>query len=230
MTPYLSILLKLSACFLALFLLAELLYRFAHIKATHTRKLVHIGTGVLTMLFPIYFSSTWQVVIMCTSFLLLLLLSLRYRFLPSINNIDRRSAGSLLYPVIVVLVFAYYHYMSTQSLPFNALLYFYLPILALAIGDPIAAVAGSTVKSSNPTGKKTNRGTLYFFYIVTLLSFILIYAFRLGHTSFIALLLYSLVMGALTAFTERFTGGGWDNFTIPLMACAWLFILSKFLA
>ncbi|MBI3239032.1 MAG: phosphatidate cytidylyltransferase, partial [Flavobacteriia bacterium] len=51
----------LSVSFLALFGIAELLYHFAHVKVELTRKLVHLGTGVLTLLFPLMLSNHWFV-------------------------------------------------------------------------------------------------------------------------------------------------------------------------
>jgi len=62
------ILLKLSVLFLLLFTVAEWLYHKAKIKADYTRNLVHTGTGLLTLLFPVYFAHLWQVSIICVAF------------------------------------------------------------------------------------------------------------------------------------------------------------------
>src|ERR1043166_6531998 len=90
----------LTGCFLALFLIAELLYRVMHVEAEYTRKLVHAGTGLLTLLFPIFLSQVWQAGVLCGSFLLLLLISLRIGWLPSINAVDRKTAGEWVFPGI----------------------------------------------------------------------------------------------------------------------------------
>ena len=74
------ILLILSSAFLGLFALAELLFHVAKMRAEYTRKLVHAGTGLLTLLFPVYLDHVWQVLVICASFLLLLVLSMRFRF------------------------------------------------------------------------------------------------------------------------------------------------------
>ncbi|MBX9450243.1 MAG: hypothetical protein KL787_11230 [Taibaiella sp.] len=92
----------LAACFLGLFVIAEVIYRLFHVKAEYTRKLVHTGTGLLALLFPVLLSSHWAVLILCAAFALILTISLQYKFLPSINAIERRSVGSLAYPAAVL--------------------------------------------------------------------------------------------------------------------------------
>lgn len=138
MTEFIQPILLLGAAFLALFGIAELLYHFAKIQAEYTRKLVHIGTGILTMLFPIYLGNHWQVAILCGSFLILLVSSQKFNFLKSINAINRVSHGSVSYPIIVYacfLIWSIYGKTSGYSM-------FYLPILTMAICDPMAALFG----------------------------------------------------------------------------------------
>lgn len=228
MTQYLLILIKLSAGFLALFIVAELLYRFADVPAEHTRKLVHVGTGLLTLLFPLYFETTWQVVVICSMFLLILYVSKHTGLLPSINKIERKSAGSLLYPVIVIVVFAFYEYMKGRYPFFDPLLYFYLPILAMAIGDPVAAIAGGGLKQTN--NKKTNRGTIGCFIAVSILTCLLMYYFNTTFFNRALFVFFAIPLGIVVAITERVSGGGWDNFTMPAATCAYLWILSTQIA
>jgi len=148
--------------------------------------------------------------------------------LPSINNVGRKTAGSLLYPVVVVIVFAFYKYMLARYVVFNGLLYFYLPILAMAIGDPVAALAGNVAKDETK-GIKTNKGTISFFIVVSVVSTMLMYVLNDERYSIGELVVFAIPLAALTAIAERVTGGGWDNFTIPLIACCYLLFLSNIL-
>jgi phytol kinase len=75
----------LAGAFLALFGLAELLYHYLNVKAELTRKLVHAGTGLLTLLFPVMLNNHWLVLLLCSAFAVILLLSLRFNLLRSIN-------------------------------------------------------------------------------------------------------------------------------------------------
>jgi hypothetical protein len=46
----------LGGLFSLLFVLAEILHIWLHIPAEATRKVVHIGSGLLALLFPVYFN------------------------------------------------------------------------------------------------------------------------------------------------------------------------------
>lgn len=211
--------LLLGTCFLALFAVAEMLYHLAKIKAEYTRKLVHIGTGLLTLLFPVLLTDTWEVVLLCSIFFVLLLLSLKFRFLKSINNIDRQSSGSTLYPVIIIIVFLFYKWMSMQALAYTPLATFYMPVLIMAVADPAAAIAGNAYKQkqSVATGK-TIAGSLVFFITANIISAgVFLYTCNACNSLFI--LLQAAAISVATTITERVSNKGWDNFTIPLVCC-----------
>src|SRR5690606_13845847 len=126
----------LAGCYLALFALGELLYHAFKVNAEITRKIVHAGTGLLALLFPLLLDSHWWVLLLCASFAAILLWSLRSNMLKSINAIDRKSVGSLAYPVAVYGCYLAYNYQGQQYI------HYYLPIMVLAISDPLAALCG----------------------------------------------------------------------------------------
>lgn len=200
----------LGSFFLLLFGFSEFLYHKLNIKPEVTRKIVHLGTGLLTLLFPIWITNHWFILGLCSSFLLILLLSLHYGFLPSINNVPRKTRGSTLYPIIVYGCFLVFN-------SYNSLIYFYLPILVLAICDPIAALVGKkfqigTYKTFGHT--KTLIGSAAF-----CVSAFVVTAFGMSsllHISIEKILLISCVVGFLTALTEAFSHKGYDNFTVPV--------------
>jgi len=203
----------LSGLFLALFTVAEWLYHVARLKAEYTRKLVHIGTGLLTLLFPLYFSNILWVALLCGSFLVLLLLSRRFHFLKSINAIDRVSVGSIVYPVIVLICF-YVYQLKPGSSTEPAYRYFYLPILTMAICDPAAALTGKHFpwKPYTFMGQtKTLSGSLAF----ASLSLVLCAIF-LPHTSLLWFIITSVLIALVSTVTEALSQKGYDNFTIPL--------------
>src|SRR5690606_10098770 len=110
MASWIKPMLTLAGAFAALFAAAEVLYRVWRMNAEVTRKVVHIGTGLLALLFPLVLTSHWQVLALCGSFAVLLWISIRYKFLPSINGIRRKSYGSLGYPISVYVSFLAYEY------------------------------------------------------------------------------------------------------------------------
>lgn len=214
-----------SSVFLALFAVAELLYLKAGIAAEHTRKIVHAGTGLLTLGFPVYFTSSWQVIIICILFLFVLAISKKTNMLRSINAVNRKTAGSILYPVIVIFVFLFYRYMNAENE--QGYLNFYLPVLIMALCDPVAAIAGNMYKQrfgANPG--KTLAGTLAFITLAFVISVGLM--FGLTNWSLLFILGWSILIALLTGITERLTDKGWDNFTVPLAAMALLYLMNYY--
>ena len=174
--------LYLALAFLVLFGSAEWLYHKRRVKAEVTRKYVHIITGLLTMLFPPMLENHWSVLLLCGSFMLILIVSLRFNLLPSINAVDRKTSGSLMYPIIVYGCYlAYSHY--------GQFMFYYIPILILALCDPVAAFVGMNY----PRGKYQT----------------------FGKTTALPI---AIAVGAMTAIAEALTHGGYDNFTIPASA------------
>ncbi|TDE16327.1 diacylglycerol/polyprenol kinase family protein [Dyadobacter psychrotolerans] len=204
--------LLLAGCFLLLFGFAEFLYHKKEVKAEWTRKIVHVGTGIITLLFPVLLHSHWQVLFLCGSFLIILLASLRFKMLPSINNIGRFSYGSILYPIVVYGV--YLVYARTEK----GLIMFYLPILILAICDPVAALTGRRY----PFGiyfigenKKTISGSLAFFMVCMLITLGTFYTMPWAALEIDSFILLAVLISAVATVSEAIGIKGTDNLTIP---------------
>ena len=251
----------LTFSFLTLFGSAEILYHFFKVKTEYTRKLVHIGTGLITLLFPLLLTHHLWVLLLCSSFAILLLLSLKLNFLPSINKIERKSVGSLAFPLSVYisfLAFDFSHYFTSsqhinQEIMTNSnLIYFYLPMLILAISDPMAALLGrnlskkqfsffskstilrlflkrNLVSNSNSnfqivTPCKTIIGSIAFFGSAFLIGIVLF--FGLNKTSFLLGISLAFLVAFCATFSEAFSKKGWDNLTIPVTVISVLFLVS----
>lgn len=218
----------LGASFLLLFGLAEFLYHTLKVKAELTRKLVHFGTGMITLLFPILLSNHWYVLFLCASFAVILLSSIKFNMLKSINAIDRKSHGSILYPVAVYgcyLVYNYYRMKTGKSK--DDYIYFYLPILTLAICDPIAALVGKKFSYGNfRIGKETKSLSGSFaFFISSLTLTIPIFLFCGKFESDLShLILISITIAFCSAIVEGISGIGTDNLTIPACVLATLIL------
>jgi len=203
----------LALAYLLLFASAEILYHKYKIRADITRKYVHVVTGLLTMLFPILIGNHWLVLTLCGSFFIILLFSMKFDLLPSINRIKRQTLGSIFYPVIVFLC-----YMIYEQKVYH-LIYFYLPVLTLAFCDPVAEYVGKTYK----WGKyqihghtKTLIGSTGFFVSSFVLSLILI--IYLSNIGFVSALPFVLCIAFTTTLAEALAQKGYDNLTIPAIA------------
>jgi phytol kinase len=202
----------LALTFLLLFASAEWLHHKQRFKAEVTRKYVHIMTGLLTMSFPLVLNDQWHVLFLCCSFLIILLVSMRWGLLRSINGVDRETLGGLLYPIVVFGCYLAYQH-------FAQFVFYYLPILILAICDPMAALVGSRWPRGRYTvlgHTKTLSGSIAFFITAIALSSL----FFLGAEEARPLegLVLALVVATVTTVAEGVSHKGYDNLTVPLGA------------
>lgn len=214
----------LAIAFLILFGFAELLYHRYKLKAEITRKIVHVSTGLITLLFPPMIGNHWLVLVLCGSFLLILLASFPLKILPSINAVSRKTSGSILYPVVVYSCFLIFQH-------YDNLIFYYIPILTLALCDPIAALVGKKFpygRYSTFGHTKTISGSLGFFVSATALSMVLIFTMTsLTPATGIAL---ACVIAFTTTIAEAFSHAGLDNLTIPGTALGLLWIFETYYA
>jgi phytol kinase len=212
MPHQISTLLLLALSFLGLFGIAEFLYHRRKVKAEITRKIVHFGTGILTLLFPLLLQNHWQVLLLCGSFLIILLVSLQFQFLPSINRIDRVSHGSILYPVAVYGCYLAYSHAN------KGLFFFYLPILTLAICDPVAALVGKRYPYGRfriGESKKTLAGSAAFFTSSCVITATCLYVRPTMHFSLETILPMVMLIATTSAAAEAVSAKGTDNVFIP---------------
>ena len=210
----------LAACYLVLFTIAEILYRKFNFKAELTRKIVHLVTGILSLSFPLLLENHLFVLFLCGSFFIILIFSMKFKLLPSINAVDRKTHGSLLYPVIVYSAFL------VQS-RYNEYVFYYIPILILAFCDPIAGLTGKKWQYGKYTvfsKSKTIVGSSAFFISA---SFIVIFCLAFVEKIFWRDIIFlSFGIAFFTTLAEAISHKGYDNLTIPATAMI-ILLLSK---
>lgn len=196
--------------FLLLFAVAEGLRHFGEIKVEVTRKLVHFGSGLIALSFPFFLTQRTSVLLLCAGFTLILLLSRIWKLLPSVNAVDRKTQGSLLFPVAVFTCFLWYSYSGDYA-------DFFLPLTVLAVCDPVAALVGKRWPIGCfriGSGTKTVVGSLAFFLSCLLL---LIGATIFFGPGFSVKDVSRLIgLAAVACAAEALSSGGWDNLSIPL--------------
>lgn len=209
----------LASAFLLLFLIAEILFWRFNVKVETSRKIVHFGSGLICLTFPFLIDDTLLVLALCCSFIGILLLSFKYKFLKSINNVDRKTHGSILFPIIVFI--CYLAFLQSESL-----LFYYLPLLILSISDPLAALVGKRF----PKGKyrvfgstKTLMGSSAFFISAFVCSLVCMTMLSSGNST--EMLIYSLLLALGTTIVEALLVKGYDNFFIPISSMAILLVI-----
>ncbi|MBD3638567.1 MAG: phosphatidate cytidylyltransferase [Crocinitomicaceae bacterium] len=223
-----------AGLFLILFTIGELLYHKLKLPAEITRKFVHMGTGVICLTFPFFLGSHWSVLVLTISFFAILLVSIKFNLLKSINSVDRKTGGSFIFPVVIYLTFWAYSIFGLGDMDatgldwkntaigremfYGATVYYFLPILILSISDPMAALIGKKW----PVGKykifgctKTFMGSAAFFLSALALS--IIFMMPLATSPEYGMLI-ALCIAFSTTLVEAICHRGIDNLLIPLTA------------
>ncbi len=205
---------------LVIFVLAESIRRRFNIKTEATRKFAHVSTGAVTLFFPYLFTSHISVLILSTGFLILLIFSQQFNFLNSINNIQRKSFGSIAYPVVIYVCFYFY----SQK---NDLIYYFIPLLIFIICDPLAAFVGLETKWFPYRiwkDSKTVAGSLAFLIASFLITFFLLTYLQRTEISYAIFI--SGIMALVTTFAEAASPLGLDNLFVPLSSLLTLELLT----
>jgi phytol kinase len=88
--------------------LGEGLRRRRGYSSDFTRKVIHIGVGMLSWALPFLFDNPWPFVLACGSFMIINFLDWRYGFLAAMASGDRSNLGTVYFPLaaaIVALIF-----------------------------------------------------------------------------------------------------------------------------
>lgn len=204
------------SAYATLFIVAEFLYHFFKINGEISRKIVHSCSGGIGLTLPFFIQNHWIILILAVFFALILFLSNKYHFLKSINSVDRVTVGSTLFPF--VLYVCYFIHQAHADL-----IYYYLPILVLAISDPIAALVGKKLKFRPYVvfgNTKTLGGSLAFFVSSSIIcSLLLIQLTNLNGTELSSMVLLISIVATLS---ESISVNGLDNVTVPLSILALL--------
>jgi len=204
--------------------------RRAHLRFSFSselsRKLLHIGMGLLLTPLPWIFRSIWPVAVLSGIYVGLLIAR---RLVPALDRqvasiiygVDRRSIGEFLFPVTVLALFV---------LTPGDHVGFVAPMLLLTFADAAAAIVGrrwGLCTYLSPAGRKSLEGSLAFCIVALLcVVFVLITLGVPESTGRMLLIAASVALGM--TFVEAAGPCGFDNTLVPLGALAMLRPLATF--
>ncbi len=194
----------------------ELIYRRLNATGEITRKFAHFSSVLATVPFPYIFPSHWYVLVLALLFAAALFITQNGKLLKSIHDIERKSIGSYLLPLSIYVTFLFSELLDNRFI-------YILPMLILAISDPMAAILGINIKSYNGRikifGRKLNKtwlGSGAFLVSSFVISIIALF-FHRGVFDFEAFWL-AMLMALVTMLAEMISWKGSDNLSIPLSA------------
>lgn len=205
-----------TAFFFVLLLTAELWSRLGHPKPEWTRKLVHLGGGMIGLFLPWLIESPWVVLALTVSLSSLFLLGEKTKLLKSLHGVERKSRGSEYYPLAIFLVFA-----IAADRPWL----YVSAVLVLALADAFAALAGTrygAIRYEVEDEQKSVEGSAVFFFT----------AFLAMHLPMLLMsdlpravcVLAALLVAMLVTIFEAISLHGTDNLFVPI---AVVFVLQK---
>ena len=208
----------LGAGFIVLFAAADLV-RYVTKRPEPGRKLAHVGTGLLSLCFPLVFYESWPVYLMCGAFVIMLVASQRRGFWEGINGVERKTHGSVAFPLAVAAL-----WWVSGALHHPAV--YALPIGVLALADPAAALVGQNLPIRRFRVFQAERsigGTAAFFTVALLASGTLAYL-GLAPSATVGV---TVAVAAATTVAELLSQRGWDNFWIPITGAAVVLLAGK---
>lgn len=193
--------------------LAEGLRRWRGYDSSFTRKVIHIGVGMLSWFLPFLFDNPWPFVAACLVFAVLNLLDWRFGFFAAMASHNRTNLGTVYFPLaaaVVAIVF-----WSQPPLMVAAL-------MPLTWGDGLAPVIGAAYGRrtySVHTSIRTVEGSVGFFvagFIFTWLALWVMPGFP--EITAVEAILPALVIMSVTTLIEAVSVFGLDNVTVTAAA------------
>jgi phytol kinase len=193
--------------------LAEGLRRRRGYGSGFTRKVIHIGVGMMSWFIPFLFSSPWPFVATCAAFMVLNLLDWRYGFVSAMQSSNRSNLGTVYFPLaaaVVALVF-----WEQPPLMVAAL-------MPLTWGDGLAPVIGAAYGKRIyriHTSTRTLEGSLGFIVAGFVFTWLALWVMPgLPEISPAAAVLPALIIMAVTTLIEAVSIWGLDNLTVTAAA------------
>jgi phytol kinase len=136
--------------------LAEGLRHWRGYSSFFTRKVIHIGVGMLIWIIPFLFSTPWPFIFACISFAFLTFLDWRFGFFKAMASSNRQNLGTVYFPLAAAAVA--FVFWDNPPLMVAAM-------MPLTLGDGLAPVIGKfgTHNYFVFNHKRTLEGSLGFF-------------------------------------------------------------------
>ncbi len=212
-----------TLAFGAILATGEILHTILRVKTEYTRKFSHSAASLLSLTFPLVYSSYEYVLVMGVIFFFVLLIAQHKDLLRSINDVSRKTYGGILLPVAICGTFVISVWLNDAKL-------FIIPILMLGVSDSLAGITGvafgSRVKKiiiRNFRLNKTYLGSSVFLASSLIITVLTLHWFVGNFSTPTIIAAITVALGA--AIVEAFSSKGLDNFTVPFTT---LILLSMF--
>ena len=201
---------------LTILVIAFLCKKYFPKKEELSRKVIHIGTGPVILLAWI-FDIPKNIAFFSALFITLALgINYQYRLLPAIEDIKRKSFGTIAYGISITLLLLLFWPRHASSISIG--------VLSMAFGDGLAGLIGRSIKS--PTWSvfgqiKSIAGTFTMGSVVAITTATISSTNNLGIHP-----LEIIVISLIATFLEQISPWGMDNLTVPIgVTCVGIWLI-----
>jgi len=191
---------------ISILLIAFLCKKYFPNKEELSRKIIHIGTGPV-ILWAWLFDIPKNIAFFCAFFITIALgINYQYRLLPAIEDIERKSFGTIAYGISITLLLLLFWPLHASSISIG--------ILSMAFGDGLAGLIGKSINSPKWSilgQSKSIAGTLTMGTVVAITTATIASINNLDIQP-IEIIVISLVATLL----EQISPWGIDNLTVPI--------------
>ena len=185
-------------------------------KEELSRKIVHIGTGPVILL--AWFFDIPKNIAFLSAFFITIALGINYQFrlLPAIEDIERKSFGTIAYGISITLLLLLFWPQHASSISIG--------VLSMAFGDGLAGLIGTSINSPKwlILGQtKSIAGTLTMGSVVAITTTTISSINNLGIQP-----IEIIVISIIATFLEQISPWGIDNITVPIgVTCIGIFLV-----
>ena len=193
--------------------LAEWLRRRRGYGNDFTRKIIHIGVGMLSWVLPFLFTNPWPFIAACLLFAVLNFLDWRYGFFRAMASSNPQNLGTVYFPLAAAAVA--YVFWDTPPLMVAAL-------MPLTLGDGLAPVVGRYFGKRTyrvGTHSRTVEGSIAFLIATTIGVWLALWIMPgMPVLTMLDAVLPAIVIGFATMLVEAVSMWGLDNLTVTATA------------
>jgi phytol kinase len=193
--------------------LAEGLRRWRGYSSDFTRKVIHIGVGMMSWGLHFLFDTPWFFVIACGGFMVINFLDWRYGFFAAMASGDRSNLGTVYFPLAAAVVAALFWHQPPLMVA---------ALMPLTWGDGLAPVVGRAYGRYHYTVHTSTRsleGSAGFFAFCFLFTWLALWLVAGSPAiSPAAAVLPALIITLATTLTEAVSLWGLDNLTVTAVA------------
>lgn len=179
-------------------------------KEEHSRKFIHIFVAFAYFIIMHYLKNTIHSIIIPATFIIINLISYKFKIFKGMERAKNNSLGTVYYAIsmtLLALITYFFHDFRDA---------YFIGFFLMAIGDGLAPIVASIIKTKRIINDKTLSGSITVFITAVILLLI-----TLKNPNYLYLGLTAL----FATFIELYSKKGLDNILLPLSSAMLVYIL-----